>query len=69
VLHVGPYSAEEADIVSLHAFVAASGRRIVGEHEEEYVRGPGMFFAGDPQHYLTIIRVRVAPGGEDSEGD
>jgi hypothetical protein len=32
---------------------------IVGEHEEEYVRGPGMFSRGDPEKYLTIIRYRV----------
>lgn len=61
VLHVGPYNTEEADILQLHEFVAASGRRIIGEHEEEYVRGPGMLFRGDPQKYLTIIRLRVAP--------
>jgi hypothetical protein len=68
VLHIGPYNAEEANIRSLHTFVAASGRRIIGEHEEEYVRGPGMLFRGDPQKYLTIIRVRVAPGTGDPEG-
>lgn len=61
VLHIGPYSDEEADISRLHTFIARSGRRVVGEHEEEYVRGPGMIFAGDPRKYLTIIRLRVAP--------
>jgi hypothetical protein len=61
VLHVGPYSAEETDIVALQAFAAASGRRIIGDHEEEYVRGPGMIFAGDPLKYLTIIRLQLAP--------
>lgn len=59
LLHVGPYSREQADIERLHAFVAAQGRRVIGEHEEEYVRGPGMFFAGDPEKYLTIVRLRV----------
>jgi hypothetical protein len=67
MLHVGPYSAEEADIRRLHAFVVASGNEVVGDHEEEYVRGPGMFFAGDPQRYLTIIRLRVAPAGRAGE--
>jgi hypothetical protein len=61
VLHIGPYSEELADINRLHAFVAGSGRQVVGEHEEEYIRGPGMIFAGDPRKYLTIIRLRVAP--------
>jgi hypothetical protein len=60
VLHVGPYCDEQADIDRLHKFVAASGRHVIGDHEEEYVRGPGIIFAGDPQKYLTIIRLRVA---------
>jgi hypothetical protein len=59
VLHVGPYSSEEPDIRRLHAFVRSNGYRVVGDHEEEYVRGPGMIFAGDANKYLTIIRVRV----------
>jgi hypothetical protein len=33
----------------------------MGDHEEEYVRGPGMVFAGDPRKYLTIIRLRIRP--------
>jgi len=59
VLHVGPYSTEEPDINRLLAFVTSKGYRAVGDHEEEYVRGPGAFFAGDPSKYLTIIRLRV----------
>ena len=59
VLHVGPYSAEQRDIERLLAFITAQGYRVVGEHEEEYVKGPGMLFAGDPEQYLTIIRLRV----------
>ena len=30
-----------------------------GEHEEEYIKGPGMLSKGNPQKYLTIIRYRV----------
>ena len=59
VLHVGPYSTEEPDINRLHAFVISKGYRVVGDHEEEYVRGPGMILAGDPNAYLTIIRLRT----------
>ena len=59
ILHVGPYSNEEADIRRLLEFVESKGYRVIGEHEEEYVRGPGMIFAGDANKYLTIIRVRV----------
>lgn len=59
ILHVGPYDREEPAIRTLMDFIKSSGYVIVGEHEEEYVRGPGMFSRGDPEKYLTIIRYRV----------
>jgi hypothetical protein len=59
ILHVGPYSTERPDIDRLHAFIASNGYRVIGDHEEEYVKGPGMIFSGDPGAYLTIIRLRV----------
>jgi len=59
ILHVGRYSAEQPDIERLFDFINAQGYRVIGEHEEEYVKGPGMIFAGDPEQYLTIIRLRV----------
>lgn len=59
ILHVGRYSNEDTDIRRLVDFVVSQGYRVIGDHEEEYVRGPGMFFAGDPEQYLTIIRLRV----------
>ena len=48
-LHVGPDSAEQQDIERLLAFITARGDRVVGDHEEEYVKGPGMLFSGDPE--------------------
>lgn len=59
VLHVGPYSAEQPTIARLLTFIADQGRQIAGLHEEEYLRGPGMFFAGNPDTYLTLIRYPV----------
>jgi hypothetical protein len=59
ILHVGPYNAEQPDIERLLNFIKSRGYRVVGDHEEEYVRGPGMLFASDPDKYLTIIRLRV----------
>jgi hypothetical protein len=59
ILHVGPYSAEEPTIERLKSFIADQGREIAGPHEEEYLRGPGMLFAGDPKTYLTLIRYQV----------
>jgi hypothetical protein len=59
ILHVGPYSREEPTIRKLTDFIKDSGYIVVGEHEEEYIKGPGVFSQGDPEKYLTIIRYRV----------
>jgi len=59
ILHVGPYDREESTISKLTRFIKECGYEAVGEHEEEYVKGPGMFSKGNPQKYLTIIRYRV----------
>jgi len=59
ILHVGPYDAERPAIDKLHRFIQDQGYVISGPHEEEYVKGPGMFFAGNPKKYLTIIRYEV----------
>ncbi|MCU0918170.1 MAG: GyrI-like domain-containing protein [Planctomycetes bacterium] len=59
VLHIGPYNREQPTVARLTRFIKDSGYEIVGEHEEEYVKGPGMFSAGNPEKYLTIIRYRV----------
>lgn len=59
VLHVGPYETEESTVSGLHDFIARGGYEIAGDHEEEYLRGPGAWFAGDPAAYLTLIRYAV----------
>ncbi|HTG01702.1 MAG TPA: GyrI-like domain-containing protein [Nitrospirota bacterium] len=59
ILHVGPYSEEQPAVHRLHAFIANQGYVISGEHEEEYLKGPGMLLQGDPKKYHTIIRYRV----------
>jgi hypothetical protein len=59
ILHVGPYDREEPTIAKLTRFIRDCGYEIVGEHEEEYIKGPGMFSKGNPDKYLTIIRYRV----------
>ena len=59
ILHIGPYDREEPDIGRLTAFIKDKGYSIVGDHEEEYLKGPGMFSKGNPEKYYTIIRYRV----------
>jgi hypothetical protein len=63
ILHVGPYSEETPTIQRLLAFIDEHAYEVVGEHEEEYVKGPGMIMAGNPKNYVTIIRYRVKPKG------
>ena len=59
MLHVGPYDREEPTIAKLTQFIKECRYEIVGDHEEEYLKGPGMFSKGNPEKYLTIIRYRV----------
>lgn len=59
ILHIGPYSKELPTIQKLMDFIKAKGYTIVGEHEEEYLKGPGMFGPGDPEKYFTIIRYQI----------
>jgi len=66
VLHVGPYTEELETIKRLHGFIQAQGYAIVGPHEEEYLRGPGLLFQGNSKKYLTIIRYRIEKGGEQA---
>ncbi len=59
ILHVGPYSKEGPTVEKLKAFIDKNGLEIAGEHEEEYLKGPGMFLKGNPERYMTIIRYPV----------
>jgi hypothetical protein len=59
ILHIGPYNEETPTIERLHRFIEDSGYRIAGAHEEEYLKGPGMFFRGNPAKYWTIIRYPI----------
>lgn len=59
ILHLGPYAGETATIARLKAFITNQGYRIVGMHEEEYLKGPGLFGKGNPLKYQTLIRYRV----------
>jgi hypothetical protein len=64
ILHIGPYNKETPTIEKLHKFIKDKGYKIVGAHEEEYLKGPGMIFKGDPNKYWTIIRYRIEKGLE-----
>ena len=59
ILHVGRYDEETENIESLKEFIRSQEYEISGLHEEEYIKGPGLFFAGNPDKYLTLIRYQV----------
>jgi hypothetical protein len=59
ILHVGSYATETPTIEKLYSFIKQQGYEIAGAHEEEYLKGPGMFLQGDPDKYYTIIRYQV----------
>jgi len=59
ILHIGPYNKETPTIDRLKKFIHNNGYYIVGLHEEEYLKGPGMFGPGDSKKYQTIIRYQV----------
>ena len=62
ILHLGPYETEPPTIKKLMDYVAAQGYKIVGDHEEEYLKGPGMAMVA-PKDYWTIIRFRLEKKG------
>jgi hypothetical protein len=59
ILHTGSYDAETPTLEKLKQYIAEKGYVISGPHEEDYIKGPGMFGKGDPKKYLTLIRYQV----------
>ena len=60
IVHFGPYKDEAPVIDKLKRYIADQGYEIAGLHEEEYIKGPGMFFVGE-KDYITVIRYQVRP--------
>jgi hypothetical protein len=58
ILHLGSYESEPPTIEKLEAFIRAQGYTVIGDHEEEYLRGGGGPIV-KPADYWTIIRYRV----------
>jgi hypothetical protein len=59
LLYIGPYDREEPTIKRLLDFIKEQGYVTVGDHEEEYIKGPSMYGKEDPEKYVTMIRYRV----------
>lgn len=67
LLYIGPYDEERPVLEGLRDYINESGYAFIGAHEEEYLKGPGMFFRGDPDDYVTILRYEVRPVAEGSD--
>lgn len=63
ILHVGGWDQEPPTVEKLRAHVLSQGYEFSGQHEEEYLKGPGLLFAGNPDKYLTLIRYPVRKTG------
>ncbi len=68
LLYIGPYEDETPSIERLRSFAAERGYAFAGPHEEEYLKGPGMIFRGNPEEYVTILRYVIRPVMESQEG-
>lgn len=69
LLYIGPYDEERPVLEGLRDYINESGYAYVGAHEEEYLKGPGMFFRGNPENYVTILRYEVRPVAEGPAAD
>jgi hypothetical protein len=66
ILHRGPYNEEKPTVERLHTFIALQGYEVAGDHEEEYLKGPGVMFKGNPRDYYTVIRYPVRKSRPDT---
>lgn len=69
LLYVGPYDEETPSLKRLAAFALEKGYVITSPHEEEYLKGPGMFFRGNPESYVTVLRYEIRAAAEDPAAD
>ncbi len=69
MLYIGPYAEETPSIDRLRDFIEESGYAFAGPHEEEYLKGPGIVFSGNPDEYVTILRYEITPAMEAPTGE
>lgn len=59
MLHQGDYDSTLKTAEKLKAFITEQGYKVVGDHEEEYIIGPGSPGEKGPSSWLTVVRYRV----------
>ena len=53
IMHIGPFSTEQANIKKIHEYILNSGHTLVGKHHEIYLSDPRKT---DPEKLKTILR-------------
>jgi hypothetical protein len=53
IMHIGPFSAEAANIQKIHAAIKASGHELSGKHHEIYLNNPAKTA---PEKLKTVLR-------------
>jgi len=59
LLHQGPYEQLGRSYEKALAYVKEKGFKLVAPCREVYLKGPGMFFKGNPKKYLTEIQLVI----------
>jgi DNA-binding transcriptional MerR regulator len=62
LLHKGPYDQMGRSYARVFEYVRGKGYEVVLPTREVYHKGPGMFFRGNPQNYLTEIQIPIRDG-------
>ena len=60
LMHLGPYEELRRSYARIQQYVKERGYKILLPSREVYHKGPGMFFRGNPQKYLTEIQLLIA---------
>jgi len=59
LLHQGPYDQLSRSYEKALAYVKEQGHKLLAPCREVYLKGPGMFFKGNPKKYLTEIQLVI----------
>lgn len=60
LLHRGPYDEVGPSYEKIMAYAQEKNLTLQGPAREIYLKGPGMFFKGNPKKYLTEIQIPLA---------
>ena len=65
LLHKGPYEQLGRCYEQALAYLNQKGYKLLAPCREVYLKGPGMFFKGNPKNYLTEIQLMIDEGARD----